>query len=64
MIIESNYELNISRNGIHHCMVELGNVPLSTARIIAEPFKEKFPESDGFKVTLRRIECGAQEMEI
>lgn len=64
MQVEPNWELNISQNGQHFCRVELGNTTLSEARTVAEVFYNKFHEIDGFKVTVRRIECSAQEVHI
>ncbi len=62
--IESNHELNISFNGQWFCTVELRADPLKSIREKTKIFKRKFPESERFKVTVRRIDCHINEMEV
>ncbi len=57
MMIESNYEINISYHDVHYCRVELGNCMPLVAGEKTKTFRERFSEEEGFKVTLNKIEC-------
>lgn len=61
MMIPCNYELNISRNGGHFARIELGQLLKADAFGKFEEFKARFPANDGFKVTMRYVECIGHE---
>ena len=64
MIIQPNYEINISKHGTHHSRVELGNMLLRNAKVKAKIFKKKFTEEEGYEITLSSIECYSTEVEV
>jgi len=65
MMVEPNFEINVSKDGKHFCHVELRHIIiLEFAQERARIIKAKFPEIEGWKVTMTRVECHGQEVEI
>ena len=68
MIIESNYEITVSKlmndNRYHHfCRIELGNhLELEIMDKYAQ-LKQKFPKEEGWLLELKRVECYGKIME-
>jgi len=53
MMIESNYEINVAKNGIHYCRIELGNIMNPVAKF--DELRKFFPSE--YQLTLMRVSC-------
>lgn len=52
------YEINVSLNGKHFFATHERSIPNSLELMkIFKVFVEKFPESDGYKISVTRKEC-------
>lgn len=63
MMVPYNYEINVSKNGIHYCHIELRGVNLE--RQAVEKLKELrtfFPED--FELTLTHVICYGERVEV
>jgi len=60
------YEINVSLNGTHYFATHdrsLQNHLTDKVKEIYEDFKQRFPESEGFKITVTRFESTWTEMD-
>lgn len=53
-----DYEINVSRHGVHLFATHERSVRDSTkAKSLTKEIRYRFPESEGFQVTCKRINC-------
>lgn len=60
-----NYEINVSRNGSHYFATADRSISdQSKAKRVVDHFRELFPETEGYKITVRRLSLVYQSMEL
>ncbi len=53
-----HYEINVSLNGRHFFATHQRSAPIEDkARQLYDTFKEKFPEHEGYSITVSKMEC-------
>lgn len=58
------YRINVTRNGRYLFATEQGGLTYGeTAKEIFKLFKEKFPESEGYKISVAQYVCRAEYMD-
>ena len=58
------YRINVSKNGRYVFATEQDGITYEEdAMKVFELFKEKFPESEGYKVDVIKWECGGKHLE-
>lgn len=59
-----HYEINVSRRGFHlFATASRSIMTLSTLRDVYAEISPRFPEREGFKVTVSRVECTGQPID-
>ena len=57
-MIPSHYEINVALNGTHFFATDMRSIQnLSTLNEILGVFKEKFPKTEGYSITVTQIIC-------
>lgn len=56
--MQSHYEINVSKDGQHFFAThERSAVTLASVRKLYKTIKDKFPESEGYAVSVTKWEC-------
>ena len=63
--MESHYEINVSKNGRHFFATAPRSCvsPGDATEVVREIYK-KFPESEGYKVTMMNISCSGTPVDL
>ena len=64
MMIPSNYSINVTKDGKHHCKIELGSIPEKEAWAKFDEISDMIWNSmgDEYTITLQEVTCYSKDI--
>lgn len=66
MSMPSHYEINVSLNGIHYFATapRSGQIDQNKLQALVDDFRARFPQEEGFEITVTHWSCGGTKVSI